>query len=149
MKRKIAVRALVIDDEGKLFCVRLKAYDGKAEADYFCLPGGGIDPKESLEDALHREMIEETTVTPTVGELLYIQQYASDTEEQLEFFFHVTNTDDFKDLDISAASHADIEIAEFGFVDPKTTHVLPKFLVKEDILAHTQSKGPIKIFSYL
>lgn len=150
MKRKITARAVILDNDGKLFCVRLKGYGGKGERDFWCLPGGGMDQSEPIVQALHREMIEETGVVPEIGNLLYIQQYVENPgEEQLEFLFHVKNTDDYKDIDISGASHSAEEIADFGFLDPKAENILPKFLTTEDIAAHIQSNAPTKIFNYL
>lgn len=150
MKRKITARAIILDDDGKLFCVRLKGYGGKNERDFWCLPGGGMYPAEPIVQTLRREMIEETGIKAQVGNLLYIQQFVENPgEEQLEFFFHVTNTDDYKDIDISGASHAEEEIAEYGFVDPKAGNILPEFLTTEDIAAHIASNSPTKIFNYL
>lgn len=37
------------------------------------LPGGGIDKGERIEDALKREMVEETGITVEVGEFLHFQ----------------------------------------------------------------------------
>lgn len=149
MNRKITARAIIIDDTDKLFCVRLKAYGGKSERDFWCTPGGGINDAESLQDALVREMIEETGITPVVGALLYVQQFIFEGEEQLEFFFHVTNSSDYKQIDLSKASHADEEIAELGFVDPTKTHLLPKFLTEEPVAQHIKSLGQAKVISYL
>ena len=149
MSVQIRVRAIVVKDNGKLFCVRLKAYEGSKEHDYWCLPGGAVDEREGLEVALRREMLEETGVAPQIGELLYIQHFVFEGQEQLEFFFHVTNTNNYKNIDIAKASHAEIEIAEFGFVDTDTTYILPSFLSRENIVEHIESKQPTKIFSYL
>lgn len=149
MKRKVTARAVILNDGGQLFCVRLKAYGGRQERTYWCTPGGGIDQGESLKSALHREMVEETGIPPVIGNLLYVQQYQLEDEEQLEFFFHVTNTKDYLKINLEAASHAEEEIAEFGFVDPKSTHLLPEFLTKESIREQIDSSLPTKIFNYL
>jgi 8-oxo-dGTP diphosphatase len=151
MSARLTVRGILVDKAGKLFCVKLKGYGGKEARDFWCLPGGGIDPGEALVPALHREMVEETTVAPDVGELLYIQQFhdIDNGSEHFEFFFHIKNSGDYKDFDITKATHAAEEIADFGFVDPKTTYILPEFLTKEDIAAHIAAKAPTKIFSYL
>lgn len=149
MGRKITARGVVLDDSGKLYCVRLKAYGGKDERAFWCTPGGGIDEGESLYDTLHREMVEETGVAPVIGNLLYVQQFTFEGKEQLEFFFHIKNFEDYKNIDLSGASHAEEEIAEHGFVDPKTTHILPEFLTKEDIARQVNDKLPTKLFNYL
>lgn len=130
--RRICVRGL-IEKDGALFAQKLKNKDGSAK-NYWCTPGGGVDPLESLHDALTREMIEETGVTPQIGRLVLIQQFSTNGEtnhgekEQLEFFFLLTNPEDYKTIDIHNTSHGDIEIAEFGFVDPTAENLLPHIL---------------------
>ncbi|MCA9343163.1 NUDIX hydrolase [Candidatus Saccharibacteria bacterium] len=150
MSRRIAVRAVVVHDD-KLFCVRHKAYAGMAERTYWCAPGGGVDEGEELIQALEREIIEEVGIKPKVGNLLYIQQYTDQENgrEQLEFFFHVTNTSDFLVVDAQEASHHDIEIEEFDFIGKNDKKkILPKFLLEEDTQAHINSNSPTKIFNY-
>lgn len=112
-------------------------------------PGGGIDQGESLETALDREMREETGIAPVIGNLLYIQQYVSEGQEQLEFFFHVKNTEDYLQIDLSVASHAAIEIGDIEFIDPAMSDIMPVFLKTEDIARQISSSLPTKIFSYL
>jgi hypothetical protein len=93
-------------------------------------------------------MLEETGVVPKVGELLYIQQFIYGGSEYLEFFFHVTNSKDYLEIDLSETTHGDLEIAEVAFVDPSDSYVLPEFLTTEPLTAHAAgSKGP-KIFFY-
>lgn len=149
MKRRVAVRAIIVDADNKLFCVKLKAYGGKAQNQYWCLPGGGIDDGEALHAALQREMLEETGVAAQVGSLLYVQQFSFQGKEQLEFFFHVTNSADYQGIDLTAATHAEEEIAEFGFINPHTNNILPEFLTTEDVATHIASNTPTKLFSYL
>lgn len=97
MTRRINIRGVIINDKGELFCQLLTARrrDGR---DFWCTPGGGLEPGESLLDGLRREMLEETGVTPEIGKLLFVQQFTEPGEptsdrpsEQLEFFFHITN----------------------------------------------------------
>lgn len=126
MKRRINIRG-IIEKDGQLFCLRQKHYDGSVNP-FWAIPGGGMDPGESVTDCLKRELIEELGVEPKVGELVAIQQFADEEKEFLELFFKVTNPEDFENIDLSSTSHGQDEIVEFGFVDPKTDHVLPDFL---------------------
>lgn len=148
MDRRIAVRGIVLH-ENKLLCVKLKAYDGRAARTFWCTPGGGINPRESLQLALDREMREETGIAPVIGNLLYIQQYVSGAQEQLEFFFHVQNTEHYLTIDLSAASHAAIEIGSIELIDAAESDIMPLFLKTEDIAMQISSGAPAKIFSYL
>jgi ADP-ribose pyrophosphatase YjhB (NUDIX family) len=137
--------------EGKLLCVRQKHYKDSVMdiAENWCLPGGGLDEGETLVDGIKREMVEETGVMPVVGDLLYIQQFAYDGTEYLEFFFHVTNGEDYLLVDLTKSSHGTAEIAEIDFVVPAITNILPEFLMTEDLLQKIASPSPATIISRL
>lgn len=146
MKRRIAVRAIVIY-QGKLLCVKLKPYSALITGEFWCTVGGGVDSGEALLPALRREVVEETGIEPVIGNLLYIQQYVTDETEHLEFFFHVTNANDFQNIDLSATTHGEAEIAELDFVDAAANVVYPKFLSQESFANITTQ--PTKFFNYL
>lgn len=151
MQRRVNVRGIIINDQGKLFCQKLKANEQK-NRNFWCTPGGGLDMGESLLDGLRREMIEETGVAPKIGKLLFIQQFADENapddrpKEQLEFFFHITNWQDYETIDLANTSHGETEVGECGFVDPKTTYILPQFLTEID-LGEVEQWREVKIFS--
>ena len=131
--------------------VRLKKYKGRSTddgLDYWCTPGGGVDVGEPLIPALERELIEETGVRPTVGNLLYVQQFQHNDWEHLEFFFHIANSDDYEHINLESTTHGAIEIAEIDFIDPSVNIVLPAFLTKLD-LASDVAAGATKLFNNL
>jgi ADP-ribose pyrophosphatase YjhB (NUDIX family) len=145
---RISVRGIVTYG-GNLLCVRQKQY---AEPDsppnnFWNTPGGGLDAGESLEVALTREMIEETGVPPTIGSLLYVQQFRHNKREYIDFFFHVTNGRDYVFIDLAKTSHGEAEIAEIGFIDVTELPVMPNFLQSEIPLLVPD--GATKLFSYL
>lgn len=146
---RICVRAIVLH-EGKLLAVRLNHYEGaiKLPQDFWCLPGGGVDEGEALTDALHREMLEETGIAPQLGNLLYVHQFSDAGMNFVEFFFHVTNGQDYLQIDLSKTTHGEHEIAEQGFVDPATTSLLPKFLSTADLVAKATDQSPTEIVAY-
>lgn len=151
MTRRIAVRGIVLH-EGKLLCVRLKPYKGAIKQDnsYWCLSGGGLDDGEALLAGIEREMLEETGVKPKVGNLLYVQQFThGGSTEFLEFFFHITNSKDYLQIDLVRSSHGLQEIEEIRFVDPATRHVLPEFLQTEPLEEMAAANGAPRIISRL
>lgn len=142
--RRVAVRAIIVDND-KLLLVRLLS--GGKPQNFYCTIGGGLDEGESLTDGIKREVLEETGVVAKVGKLLCIQQY-SDKNDNIEFFFHVTNTEDFKSIDLSKTSHGLEEIAEIGFFNSSEVTVLPEFL-KDISIDELINSEEVKLFNYL
>jgi ADP-ribose pyrophosphatase YjhB (NUDIX family) len=70
----LGVRGLVLDGDGRVFLVKHTYVDG------WHLPGGGVEPGETVFDALARELKEEGNI-----ELL-------DTPKQFAVYFHPTVT---------------------------------------------------------
>jgi len=149
--RRVAVRAIILHDE-KLLCVRQKNYNGNALVSgntYWCVPGGGVDIGEPLLPALKREMIEELGVKPTIGNLLYVQQFEFKGWEHMEFFFHITNPEDYLNLDISKTTHGALELEEIDFITPAEKTILPAFLTAEPLNEHASHFTGTKFFNYL
>jgi ADP-ribose pyrophosphatase YjhB (NUDIX family) len=149
MNRRLAVRGIIVKD-GKLLCFRLKPYRNRITGEYWCIPGGGVDIGEALLPALERELIEETGITPVIGRLLYIQQYKPHDQdrEDLEFFFHITNANDYANIDLSKTSHGEAEVEEFAFIEPGKHTVKPTFL-KEVSSNDLSTPAAVQFFSYL
>lgn len=145
-RRRVNVRAIIYKD-GKIFAVRHKTNDGTT-APYYAVPGGGLDEQESLTDGLTREIIEETGVTPVIGRLLFIQQYATEKKgfnEELELFFAVNNPDDFENIDLQHTTHGSDEIAICEFVTPSEVYVLPKFLSEINVADYCEHEKPVLV----
>ena len=150
-KRRIGVRAIIWRD-GTLLAVRHKSQKDGDPKDFWCIPGGGLDPGESLEDGLRREVREELGVEIVPGRLLFIQQFTSSRagcDEELEFFFLVENHQDFAQIDTSKTSHGADEIARCEFIDPKTEYILPRMLNQVDIRTYIEMVQPVFISSEL
>ena len=148
MERRINVRGIVIDDAGYIFAVKHRDKDTSGESDFWAIPGGGLDVGESLEDGLIREFEEELGITPTIGRLLFIQQFIfthrnGNQSEKMELFFNVTNVADFKsEIDLSATSHGH-ELSRVAFVDTSISDLLPDFLQKIDSRNHIDTNQPV------
>ena len=147
MTRRISARGIVLH-QGKLLCVKLSKYAGTPD-EFWCLPGGGLEEGESLLDCISREMLEETGIRPVVGALLYVQQFAAGDVDYMDFFFHITNSSDYLQIDLSKTTHGTAEIAQIEFIDPTAVRLLPEFLATEDLQAHAASGGTTKIVSRL
>ena len=146
-ERRICVRGIIYKD-GKLFTQRLKNKETGKVNKFWCTPGGGLDARESLHDGLHREMIEETGIAPVIGNLLLIQQFMDGDKELLEFFFHIKNADDYETINLAGTSHGELEIDNFGFVDPRKETVLPDTLQTLDLEKLITSPQPPIILNF-
>lgn len=144
--RRIGVRAIIYRD-GKLLAVRHKNKDGSPK-DFWAIPGGGLDPGESLEGGLRREVKEELGVDAEPGRLLLVQQFRStrvDCNEELEFFFLVEDSDVFSAPDFLHASHGAVELENCEFIDPATERVLPSILSTVDLSLLVETIQPVII----
>lgn len=74
MKKIRAVAILIKEDEVLLI-------HRKNEKEYFVFPGGGVEEGETIEEAVIREMLEETTMEIKINKLLYHHIYDNDTEQ--------------------------------------------------------------------
>jgi len=141
--RRVNTRGIIFRD-GELLVTKFRQ-DDDSESAHWGTFGGGVDPGESLHDAIHREMIEETGITPKVGKLLFTQQFEDEEKEYLEFFFHIENTEDYEVIDLTATSHGILEMTRSEFLDPKKNVVLPAFLQEIDIQDYIDNDRPVFI----
>lgn len=82
----------VILREGRLLLIQ--AHDD-IDGDFYYLPGGGQNPRETMADAVRRECMEEIGCAVTVGPLLYICEYIHEAlrypwqhcRHQIDFMF--------------------------------------------------------------
>jgi mutator protein MutT len=97
---QIAVGAIVIDD-GRLLVVKRANDPGKG---LWSLPGGRVEQGEFLEDALKREVREETGLEVEVGELAGILEVPGDELHYVILDYHalVTGSTDVRPGDDAA-----------------------------------------------
>jgi ADP-ribose pyrophosphatase YjhB (NUDIX family) len=87
-----SVTAVVRDEAGRVLLVH------KTDNDLWALPGGGVDPGESVSDAVVREVAEETGIDVTVGRLVgvytnprHVMAYDDgEVRQQFSLCFHAT-----------------------------------------------------------
>ena len=85
--RREGVRALVLDPDDRVLLVRF--VNPETGEEFWATPGGGVDPGEELEDALRRELREETgledvEVGPFVWKRRHVFPWAGKTLDQSE-----------------------------------------------------------------
>lgn len=112
--KKIVVRTRgIIVHEGKLLGVK-----HPHDTSFCALPGGHLEWGEDIKECLVREMVEELGVTPQIGRLLYVNNFMDgDTRQSIEFFFEITNSQDYLNIEHLEKTHAH-EIAEGCWIKP-------------------------------
>lgn len=125
MEKKFVVNCrAVILHEGKLLVVK-----HPHDTSFVALPGGHLEWGEDIKECLCREIIEELGVRPKIGRLLYINNYLdADIKQEVQFFFEITNSNEYKDIERNVRTHAH-EIAEILWINPTDDIlILPKKL---------------------
>ncbi len=122
----IRCRAIILHEE-KLLVVR-----HPHDTSFAALPGGHLEFGEDVRECLHREIFEELGVHPNIGRLLYINTFTDGQNGQpMEFFFEVTNGEDFLDTEKLSGSHTH-ELAEITWVGPADdVKILPERLAED------------------
>ena len=59
LRHRDAVRGIVVNDRGEIGLIHVRGVDGFGNRDHYELPGGGIEPGETMEQAVAREIEEE------------------------------------------------------------------------------------------
>jgi ADP-ribose pyrophosphatase YjhB (NUDIX family) len=120
----VTVRGLIVD-RGELFMVK---HHGES---YYALPGGHLERGEHLEEAMVRELLEETGIKAKVGKALLVNDWVGPNDHMVEFFFWIENAQDFRHADILTSTHGH-ELDSTTFGDPtKGFTLLPSYLVEK------------------
>lgn len=90
MTPRCSTKAIIIED-GRLLTLRCR-FDAASEERAYLLPGGGQNKGETLEEALRREIGEETGAEVRVGELTFVREWIDPHSHwgdahQVEFYF--------------------------------------------------------------
>jgi len=126
---RIKVRGVILY-EGKLLAVR-----HPETMDFLALPGGHLEWGEGLKECLEREIIEELGMKPTLGRLLYINNFIDKKNTHyFEFFFEITNGSEFKDTAHLAKTHVH-EIAEVVWLNKNDAASLRPHGIWEDFVS--------------
>lgn len=86
-KVRVRVNGLLVEND-QLLLVNLQS--PTRPEPFWTPPGGGVDFGETLENCLIREFLEETGLTITVDELVYVSEFVRDPWHAVEFYMRCT-----------------------------------------------------------
>ena len=107
---QIGVRGIITTANRILLCQN----SGNREI-FWCLPGGGLEENETLQDCLKRELREEFGIKTSIGNMLVFHESLIDNILALQFFFHVHLSEENRHVNLDLASHGQ-EIADYVFL---------------------------------
>lgn len=110
---RVSVSALIFDGERVLLAHR-------RAIDWWNLPGGAIDPGETIDEGLRREVREETGLEIEVGQLVGVYSKPRKQEIVLSFRCHVIGGE------LNAIGDDDIDESRYFATDDLPTNTLPK-----------------------
>lgn len=84
---RAAVSAIIVSEE-RILLVRRGCEPNKG---LWSLPGGSIEPGETMREALAREVMEETSLTVEVGEVAAVHEVISRENEELRYHYVIVN----------------------------------------------------------
>lgn len=122
----IRLRAVIVH-EGKLLVAKHADVPGNVMA----LPGGKLEFGEDLKEGLKREMVEELGVAPVLGRLLYVNNWVIENFQNIEFFFEVTNSEEYFNAEVLKGTHS-FEISEILWISPQEENTLLPQQFSED-----------------
>lgn len=112
----VGIRAAVLDDGGHVFLVKHSYVPG------WHLPGGGVEPGETVRDALARELMEEARIRIEGAPVLHGVFFNRTMSRRDHVLVYVV-----RDFTVLGPREPDWEIVETGFFDP---NALPDDIAK-------------------
>jgi 8-oxo-dGTP diphosphatase len=125
---RIAVGAIIIRD-GKVLLVKRKDQPGKG---HWAIPGGKVELGESLKDAVHREIREETGIICKALDPVYTFDYI-ERDHTGRVRFHYVIVDLMADY-IQGNPHPADDASDARFVDTEEIYSLPVNKTTLDLL---------------
>ncbi|MHB8597938.1 MAG: NUDIX domain-containing protein [Ktedonobacteraceae bacterium] len=133
----IGVGAVVVSGN-KALLVRLA--QGEETGDW-AIPGGFVEPQETIEQAIHREIWEETGVKAELKGLIAARSRVSSNENSAYFVFLMQASDE--------EAHADgIEVAEASYFTLAQVQNLPHVRALSCLLISRTLEGKVKLLEF-
>ena len=73
---RVAARAIVLDPDDRILLVFFR--QPETGVSWWATPGGALDPGETHDDALRRELLEETGIIAPFGPCVWVREHAFD-----------------------------------------------------------------------
>lgn len=102
MKKPIRAVAIVLHDDKVLLIWRKN--NGN---EYYVFPGGGVEEAEKVEQAVLREVREETTLEVKIDKLLYHHEYVGDSDQYFYLCTYLSGEAQLGEANEKAAMQAD------------------------------------------
>lgn len=147
-----AIRAILLTPDRKVFLLRILPPDG--DAAFWITPGGGVEPDETPESALRRELREELGLEEfTIGPLVWRRQHTFNwgprrlcQREQ----YHIVHVESFDPVmtDVTEAAALDrFHWWEIADLTHATEHLTPRSLAEiiTEYLASGAPQGSIEV----
>ena len=80
MRKPVRAVAIIINEKDQVLLI----WRRKKDKEYYVFPGGGVEDKETVKEAVLREVDEETTLQIKIERLLYRHRYIGDSDQ---FFY--------------------------------------------------------------
>lgn len=86
---RVRASGVCIHDNKILLMHRINLAKEEGSQEYYVVPGGGVESNEDIEDAVIREMKEETDLDVTLGELFYEVEDHEPTGELIKYYAYL------------------------------------------------------------